>query len=111
MVRKQLNSKVKKYWKNLKKSVYENRPALCKIYVHRWRKWGLPKTQTVAEGTVEDFGASLAEEIKAIEQTLKNTKLNDKALVVLIATDANVKRDDVRAVLRVMRTMKERFLK
>ena len=60
---------------------------------------------------VEDFGASLAEEIAAIEKVVKNTKLNDKALVILLASETNVRRDDVRAILNVMRTMKTRFLK
>lgn len=60
---------------------------------------------------VEDFGASLAEEIAAIEKVVSNTKLNDKALVVLLSNEAGVRRDDVRAVLDVMRSMKRRFLK
>lgn len=60
---------------------------------------------------VEDFGATLAEEIATIEKTLRNTKLNDTALVILISEQTKVRRDDVRAVLHVMRTMKERFLK
>jgi len=60
---------------------------------------------------VEDFGASLAEEITAIEKVVSNTKLNDKALVLLLSNEAGVRRDDVRAVLEVMRSMKRRFLK
>lgn len=60
---------------------------------------------------VEDFGASLAESIEAIEKALKNTTVNDAALVVLISDATKVRRDDVRAVLNVMRSMKARFLK
>jgi hypothetical protein len=60
---------------------------------------------------VEDFGASLADEIISIQEAIKNTQLNDKALVVLISNESGVKRDDVRAILKVMRTMKARFLK
>lgn len=60
---------------------------------------------------VEDFGATLAEQIEAIEKVVSNTKLNDKALVVLISNESGVRRDDVRAVLNVMRSMKARFLK
>lgn len=60
---------------------------------------------------VEDFGASLAESIQEIEKALKNTVVNDTALVVLISDATKVRRDDVRAVLNVMRSMKARFLK
>lgn len=60
---------------------------------------------------VEDFGATLADQIGKIQEILKKTQLNDKALVVLISNESGVRRDDVRAVLNVMRTMKERFLK
>lgn len=60
---------------------------------------------------VEDFGASLAEDIKNIKKALSATLVNDKALVILLAEAAGVKRDDVRRVLAAARTLDSRYLK
>lgn len=60
---------------------------------------------------VEDFGASLAADIKAIAQSLKNTKLNEDGLTILVAEAAGVNRTHARAVLRALQRLEGKYLK
>ncbi len=60
---------------------------------------------------VEDFGASLADEIKKISNNIRSTKLNDDALVILLSDKSGVGRTDIRRVLNVMRRLDLSYLK
>lgn len=60
---------------------------------------------------VEDFGASLADDIKAIANSLKNTKLNEDGLVILVAEAAQVNRTHARAVIRALQRLEGKYLK
>lgn len=60
---------------------------------------------------VEDFGSSLAEEIKKISGSLGRTKLNEDALVILLAEASGVRRGDVRAILQALPRLSKKYLK
>ncbi len=60
---------------------------------------------------VEDFGASLADEIKKNSNNIRSTKLNDDALVILLSDKSGVGRTDIRRVLNVMRRLDLSYLK
>jgi len=60
---------------------------------------------------IEDFGASLADEIKKISINIRSTRLNDDALVVLLSDKSGVARIDIRKVLNVVRRLDLFYLK
>ena len=60
---------------------------------------------------IEDFGASLADEIKKISIDIRSTRLNDNALVVLLSGKSGVSRKDVRKVLITVRGLDQFYLK
>jgi len=60
---------------------------------------------------IEDFGASLADEIKKISINIRSTRLNDDALVVLLSDKSGVGRIDIRKVLNVVRRLDLFYLK
>ena len=60
---------------------------------------------------IEDFGASLADEIKKISINIRSTRLNDDALVVLLSDKSGVGRNDIRKVLNVIRRLDLFYLK
>lgn len=60
---------------------------------------------------IEDFGASLADEIKKISINIRSTRLNDDALVILLSDKSGVGRTDIRRVLNVMRRLDLSYLK
>lgn len=60
---------------------------------------------------IEDFGASLADEIKKISINIRSTRLNDDALVVLLSDKSGVSRKDIRKVLSVIRRLDLFYLK
>jgi len=60
---------------------------------------------------IEDFGASLADEIKKISINIRSTRLNDDALVVLLSDKSGVGRIDIRKVLSVIRRLDLFYLK
>lgn len=37
--------------KTIKYEIHETRPALCRIFIHRWRKWTRPKKLEINQGT------------------------------------------------------------
>ena len=60
---------------------------------------------------IEDFGASLADEIKKISINIRSTRLNDNALVVLLSDKSGVSRKDIRKVLITVRGLDQFYLK
>lgn len=60
---------------------------------------------------IEDFGASLADEIKKISINIRSTRLNDNALVVLLSDKSGVSRKDIRKVLITVRCLDQFYLK
>lgn len=58
---------------------------------------------------VEDFGATLADEIIKISRSLKGTKLTENAIVILLAEASKVPRLSVRAVLRALPTLERKY--
>ena len=60
---------------------------------------------------IEDFGASLADEIKKISINIRSTRLNDDALVILLSDKSGINRKDIRKVLSVIRRLDLFYLK
>lgn len=60
---------------------------------------------------IEDFGASLADEIKKISINIRSTRLNDDALVILLSEKSGTNRKDIRKVLSVIRRLDLFYLK
>ena len=60
---------------------------------------------------IEDFGAGLAEDIFSIQDSLKNTKINEDGLAILLSEASGVRRTDVRAVLRAVPRLSSKYLK
>lgn len=61
---------------------------------------------------VEDFGASLAVEIKKIAAAVRNTQLTDTALVALIREqNQRLTKNDIREVLYIVRRLDSTYVK
>lgn len=60
---------------------------------------------------IEDFGASLADEIKKISINIRSTRLNNDALVILLSDKSGVSRKDIRKVLITVRCLDQFYLK
>lgn len=61
---------------------------------------------------VEDFGASLAAEIKKIAVAIRNTQLTDSALVALIREqNQRLTKNDIREVLFIVRRLDSTYVK
>jgi hypothetical protein len=61
---------------------------------------------------VEDFGASLAVEIKKIAAAVRNTQLTDTALVALIREqNQRLTKNDIREVLYIVRRLDTTYVK
>lgn len=60
---------------------------------------------------IEDYGATLAEEIKQISAAIRNTKLTDRALIVLLADASGVSKTDIKYVLPAIRRLEQEYLK
>ena len=61
---------------------------------------------------VEDFGASLAVEIKKIAAAIRNTQLTDTALVALIREqNQRLTKNDIREVLMIVRRLDSTYVK
>jgi hypothetical protein len=60
---------------------------------------------------VEDFGASIAEEIIYISRAIKNTILTDRALALLIRDKSNIGLGDIVTVLETIRNMERIYVK
>jgi len=66
----------------------------------------------MAQIEVEDFGASLAEEIEQVAQALRSTRLNNSALVVLIRNyNTRLKKSDIEDVLRAISSLDLMYIK
>lgn len=61
---------------------------------------------------VEDFGASLAVEIKRIAAAVRSSHLNDTALIALIREqNQRLTKNDIREVLNIVRRLDTTYVK
>lgn len=58
---------------------------------------------------VDDFGATLADEIIKLSRSLKGTKLSEDAIVILLAEASKVPRLSVRAVIQALPSLERKY--